>query len=75
MGEKIREVGSVRAFRSRGAVGAVTIGAVYHGRKGHRRFQTGHIAIDAGRGNRMERGPRLVELEACICLSYLPGNR
>lgn len=75
MGKKMRKVGSVRAFRARGAVGAVTIGAVYHGRKGHRRFQTGHIAIDAGRGDRMERGPRLIELEARIRLSYLPGNR
>ena len=65
----------MRAFRSRGAVGAVTIGAVYHGRNGHRGFQTGHIAIDTGRGDRMEGWARLVEFQSRIRLSYLPGNR
>ena len=53
-GEQVRIVGSVRSLSARGAVGAVTIAAVNKSRNGHRRFQTGHIAVDAGRGDRVE---------------------
>ena len=53
-GEQVRIVGSVRTFRPRGAVGTVTIAAVNKRRNGHRRFQAGHIAVDAWRGDRME---------------------
>ena len=75
MCEKMRVVGSVRAFRSRGAVGAVAVAAVNKRRNGHRGFQTGHIAVDAGRGDRMEGGARWIEFQARVRLGDLPGNR
>jgi hypothetical protein len=51
----------------------MAIGAIYHSRNGHRRFETGDVLVHAGRNNRMERESGRIKFQPRIRLGYLPG--